>query len=266
MVMDEQKKGKRKGGRLFFIIFLRVIPALIVIGAITYTVVYTLSVRNKVHDYQSITKLLQDNSGLSAEEWQLVRDKAFVTARLSMAANDSIGVTLNLQDSLVQLEVKGVVLRQIHFREAEISRFFRSFNPDVYTKTFSKPFKISEFGGTIVKDPITVKKAPKDSIEAAKNITAVDTTKIEFVEWYMLLNHALIVSFIQSDHKLVKMDKTALQYRYDRYFNNLTGNIRDMLHLKKPVFYPQITIFITKNEAKSFYRALSRKGEVVIRL
>jgi hypothetical protein len=266
MVMDEQKKAKRKGGGLFIIIFLKVIPALIVIGAITYTVVYTLSVRKKVRDYQSVAQPLKDNSGLSPEEWQLVRDKAFVTARLSMAANDSIGVTLNLQDSLVQLEVKGVVLRQIHFSEAEISRFFRSFNPAVYTKTFSKPFKISEFGGTIVKEPITVKKAPKDSIEAAKNITAVDTTKIEFVEWHMLLNHALIVSFVQSDRKLAKMDKTAFKYRFNRYYNNLTGNIRDMLHQKKPVFYPQITIFIPKNEAKSFYRALSGKGEVVIRL
>jgi hypothetical protein len=264
--MDDLKKDKRKKGGVFILIFLKVIPALIVIAALTYTVVYTLSVRKKVQDYQSIAKPPKDISGLSPEEWQLVRDKAFVTARLSMAANDSIGVTLNLQDSLVQLEVKGVVLRQIHYREAEISRFFRSFNPAVYTKTFSKPFKISEFGGTIVQDPITVKKAPKDSIEAAKNITSVDTTKIEFVEWHMLLNHILIVSFVQSDREFSKMDKTALQYRYNRYYNNLTGNIRDMLHLKKPVFYPQITIFIPKNEAKSFYRALSRKGEVVIRL
>lgn len=266
MVMEEQKKIKKKKTGFFGLFFLWIIPSLIVIAALTYTVVYTLAVINKVHDYQTVAKSTNGNSALSSEEWQMIRDKAFLTARLSMAANDSIGVTLNLQDSLVQMEVKGVVLRQVHFHEAEISRFFRSFNPSVYTKTFSKPFKISEFGGTIVKEPITVKKAPKDSIEAAKNITAVDTSKIEFVEWHMLLNHSIIVSFIQSDRDFKKMDKTALRYRYDRYYNALTGNIRDMLHLKKPVFYPQITVFIPKNEAKSFYRALSKKGEVVIRL
>jgi hypothetical protein len=264
--MEEQNKIKKKKTGFFSLIFLWIIPALIVMAALTYTVVYTLSVVKKVNDYQAVARSANGNPELSAEEWQLLRDKAFLTARLSMAANDSIGVTLNLQDSLVQMEVKGVVLRQVHFHEAEISRFFRSFNPAVYTKTFSKPFKISEFGGTIIKEPITVKKAPKDSIEAAKNVTEVDTTKIEFVEWHMLLNHSIIVSFVQSDRNFKKIDKSALQYRYERYYSALMRNIRDMLHLRKTDFYPQITIFIPKNEAKSFYRALSKKGEVVIRL
>jgi hypothetical protein len=262
--MMTENNDKRKKAGFFKVIFLITIPALIIIAVITYSVVSSLSVLNKVHEWQKVPAS-SDSPALSVEEWQLVKNKAFLAARLALAANDSLGLTINLKDSLVQLETKGVVMRQVHFDEAEISKFFRSFEPAMYTKTFSKPFKVSGFGGTIIKDPITVVKAPKDSIEAAKNKPAIDTTKIEFVEWHMMLNKSLVISFVQSDREFGKMNKVAWQYKYDRYKETLTRNIKDMTHFKIPVFYPQITIFIPKNEAKSFYRALSKKGEVVIR-
>jgi hypothetical protein len=264
--MITQNKEKKKKGGFFRIVFLITIPVLIIIVVLTYTVVNSISVLNKVHEWQKVSESTSDSSVLSDEEWKLIRNKTYLTAKLTLAANDSLGLTINLKDSLIQLETKGVVMRQVHFEEAEISKFFRSFKPSLYARTFSRPFKISGFGGTVVKDPITVVKAPKDSIEAAKNKPAIDTTKIEFVEWHMMLNKSLIVSFVQSDREFDKMNKIAWQYRYDRYKEALTRNIQDMIHFRIPVFYPQITIFIPKNEAKSFYRALSKKGEVVIRL
>jgi len=260
----EKIKEKRKGSLLGFV-FLKVIPVLFVLAAVTYTVVYTLSVRNKVDEWQKKVDSGKEAIALPAEEWQLIRYKAFLNARLTLAANDSLGLSLNLSDSLVQLETKGVVLRQVKFEEVEIPSFFRSFQPSLYIKTFSKPLKISEFGGTIVKDPITVIKAPKDTIEAARNKTEVDTSKVEFVEWHMLLNKSFVISFVQSDRDLDMKDKSALKYRFDRYKSTLTGNVKDILRFKVPVYYPQITIYIPKSEAKSFYRALSKKGEVVIR-
>lgn len=264
-MITENKETRRKRG-LFRFIFLIAIPALIILVSLTYAVVYSLSALNKVQEWQNVQENASDTPVLSVEEWKLVREKSFLAARLALSTNDSIGLTINLEDSVVLLETKGVVLRQIRFEEAEISRFFRSFKPAMYSKTFSKPFKISEFGGTIVKDPITVVKAPKDSTEAAKNKTEVDTSKIEFVEWHMMLNNSLVVSFVQNDHEFGKMNKAAYLYRFDRYKETLTRNIKDMIHFKIPVYYPQITLFIPKSEAKSFYRALSKKGEVVIRL
>ncbi len=260
-------KNKKSGiGRVLGFIFMKFIPALIILVLIAYTTILTLSVREKVNHWQSASGENGDHTTLSQDEWQLIRDKAFLNARLSMAANDSIGMTINLQDSLVQLEVKGVVLKQIHFEEAEVSRFFKAFKPGPYVKTFSKPFKITDIGGTIVKEPITIKKAPKDSIEAAKNITKVDTTKVEFVEWHVELNHAFLISLVQSDHELGKVDKTTWQYRLNRHYNTLNGFVKAVKQYQKPAYIPAITIFIPKNEAKSFYRGLSRKGGVVIRL
>ena len=121
-------------------------------------------------------------------------------------------------------------------------------------------------GGTIVKEPITVKKAPKDSIEAAQNATKMDTVKIEeFVEWHLELNKAFIISLVQSDRKIGNIDWPTWQYRLRRHYNTLQTTFRGLLHFERPAYYPEITIFIPKNEAKSFYRGLSRKGGVVIR-
>jgi hypothetical protein len=265
MVKMEMNKEKRKGSFPGFI-FLKAFPALILLAAVAYTVVYTLSVRNKVHEWQNKVESGKDTAALSPEEWMLLREKAYLNARLTMAANDSLGLTINLRDSVVQLETKGVVLRQVKFADAEIPNFFRSFHPSLYVKTFSKPFKISEFGGTIVKEPITVVKAPKDSIEAARNKTEIDTSTVEFVEWHMLLNKSFVISFVQSDSDFEKMDKSAWNYRFDRYTSTLTSNVKDMVQFKIPVYYPQITLYIPKSEAKSFYRALSKKGVVVMRL
>jgi hypothetical protein len=263
--MTTENKKKSKTGKILGYIFLLTIPILIIIATITYTVVNSLSIMNKVNQWQKVPDSASVAPELSSEEWQLLKDRSYLAARLALAANDSLGLTINLKDSVVQLETKGVVLRQVHFKEAEVSRFFKAFRPALYTKTFSKPFKISGFGGTVVKEPITVVKAPKDSIEAAKNKPAIDTTKIEYVEWHVILNKSLIVSFVQSDREIGKANKIAWQYKTDRYKEILTKNIKDMIHFKIPVFYPQITVFIPKNEAKSFYRALSKKGEVVIR-
>jgi hypothetical protein len=264
--MKEIKNGKSKKRGVFGWIFMIIVPLLIVIAVLIYTVAFSLAVRNKVNEWQSSSKSQTNPAEYSLKEWQLIKDKALLNARTSLASNDSIGLTLNLQDSLVQLEINGVVLKQIHFKEAEISRFFKAFKPGSYVSTFSKPFKITGLGGTIVKEPFTVEKAPKDTIEAALNITKVDTSKVEFVEWHLELNHAFVVSFVQSDHEIGKIDRSTLEYRYRRDFNTLTGNIRNIIHLQRPAYNPRITIYIPKNEAKSFYRGLSVKGGVVIRL
>lgn len=259
------KSDKPKKRGFFRTVFMIVIPSLIIVVLLIYMVFFSLSVSTKVSEWKSAYGDGKEIPARSPEEWELVRDKAFLTARIALAANDSIGMTINLQDSLVQLETKGVILKQIHFDEAEVSRFFKALDPSSFVASFSKPFKITGLGGTIVKEPITVKKAPKDSIEAAQNVEKIDTSNVEFVEWHLELNNAFVISLVQSDRALGNIDWPALKYRLHRYYNTLVRNTRDIIHLRKPAYYPEITIYIPRNEAKSFYRGLSVKGGVVLR-
>lgn len=259
--MSERKKKSSIAGKIFLII----LPLLVIAWLLLYTVVFTLAVRKQVRTWQSVRSNSADTLTYSPEEWSLIREKSFLGARIALASDDSIAMTINLRDSLVQIETKGVILRQVRFDRAEVSRFFSSFSPDVYTAIFSKPFNITEIEGTIVKEPITVKKAPRDSTEAAQNITKVDTTRIELVEWHLQLDSTFIISFVQSDQRKGGIDWPTAKYRFRQHYKTLIENNRKMFSLKLPVFHPEITIFIPGKEAKSFYRALPPNGQVALR-
>ncbi len=255
--MEKQKKGNFAG-----LFILKILPLVIIVWMVVYTVAYTLAVRNQVKNMQS--HAATDTLSYSKEEWMLIREKAFLQSRIILSGSDSIGLTLNLRDSLVQVETKGVVLRQIRFDKAEVSPFFSSFRPGSYSAVFSKPFGITEIEGTIVKEPIIIKKAPRDSVEAAQNSTQVDTTQSEFVEWHLQLDSSLIISFVQSDKDKGGINWPTLKYRFRRHAKTLAETNRDLISFRKPTYFPEITVFIPRKEAKSFYRALPQNGRVVI--
>jgi hypothetical protein len=127
---------------------------------------------------------------------------------------------------------------------------------------------IQRIEGASEKEPITYKKAPKDTIEAASQPgpEKIDTSKVEFIEWHMVLNNNIMVSVVQSDSEKGKWNKENRNYRLRRYYMVLKANTINVLELKKFEYHPEITIYIPSGEAKSFYRALPEKGDVRLKL
>lgn len=247
-------------------LFTRYLPALMLAYFLVFTVSYTWSLRSTLGQWNTLESAPADTLTYSSEEWDLIHLKSFLDARLAMSASDSIGLTINLKDSLIQLEMKGVVLRQIKFDRAEISRFFKGLKPRPYADHFSRPFSITEIEGTIEKNPVIVRKVPKDSIEAAQTKVEVDTSRVEFVEWHLLLDNALVVSVVQSDLSETGPDRSTFRYRIRRHIENFRSSNYAVIRLKRPVIYPEITVFIPASEARSFFRALPPNGQVVLRL
>ncbi len=245
-------------------IFVFVLPSLLLVLAVAYTLVFTLAVRGKVRSWQGMPGEAPDTLAYSSAEWSLIREKTFLKARIAMAGSDSIGMTVNFRDSLVQLEHKGVVLRQVKFEKASVSRFFGALKPVAYNRAFSRPFRITEIEGSIIKEPIVVRKAPRDTTEAAATQSHIDTTRVEFIEWHLQLDSALVVSFVQSDRRLGHFDWPTWKYRIRQHYKTLSSTLRDLSHLRKPSYYPEVTVYIPRQEAKSFYRALPPNGLVVL--
>ena len=246
--------------------FQKIIPGLLIIYFFVFTGFYIFSLNSTLAEWNAVENNQPDTIRYSSEEWDLIHQKTFLNARLAMSESDSIGLTINLKDSLVQLEMKGVVLRQIKFEKTEMSRFFNGINPPAYTNHFSKPFIISEIEGTIEKNPVIVRKAPKDTIEAAQTQVVVDTTGVEFIECHLLLDSSFVVSLVQSDQFKGRLDLSTLKYRLRRHIKSLRSTNQNVLKAQKPQILPEITVFIPANEAKSFFRALPPNGQVVVRL
>lgn len=255
-----------KTKKVLRLVFLNGVPIALVIYFLVFTGFYISALQSKLSQWNYAGTGINDTLIYSAEEWNLIHQKSLLNARLTLSKGDSIGLTVNLVDSLVQLEMKGVVLRQVKFQKAEMSRFFKGIKPDAYAHHFSKPFNITEIEGTIEKNPVIVRKVPKDTIEAAQSVIKIDTTKSEFIEWHLLLDSALIVSIVQSDEFDKKFDGSLLSYRLRRHMKTLKSVNHDVLRFRKPDYLPEITVFIPANEAKSFFRALPPNGRFVLRL
>jgi hypothetical protein len=257
---------KSKTKKTISLLFLRIIPALLVLYFIIFTGFYIAGSKSMLREWNFAGSDKKDSLQVSSEEWELIHERAFLNARLAMSGTDSIGLTLNLKDSLVQLEMKGVVLRQIKYDKSEMSKFFHGIRPEAYTHHFSKSFSISEIEGSIEKNPVIVRKVPKDSLEAAQTQVKIDTSKVEFVEWHLLLDSALLVSVVQSDQFEGKFHGSTFNYRLRRHMKTLKAANQAVFQFRKPEIFPEITVFIPANEAKSFFRALPPNGQVVLRL
>lgn len=245
-------------------VFLRIVPVILLIYFVLYTLFTLFSYRNSLKDWNSASA--NDSIKYASDEIALINRKAFLDAQLAMSTSDSIGLIVNLKDSLVQLQMKGVTLRQVKFSKAEMPRFFRGISTKAYATRFSKPFKISEIEGTIEKNPMIYRKVPKDTLEAAQSQLTIDTTKTEFVEWHLMLDSTLIISVVQSDPYDGLLNWDRIKYKMRRHFKTLATMNRKLFRLQKPSALPEITAYIPANEAKSFFRALPPNGQVVVRI
>lgn len=264
-MMTKENLNSRGKGTVAATLLKKIIPAVLLAWMAVYTIAMAISVHKQVNFLQSKSDGASDTISWSQEEWQLLKDKTFLEARIALAGDDSIAMTLDFRDSLVRLETKGVVLRQIKFNDAEISRFYRALKPMAYAAVFSSPMKITEIEGSIVKEPIQVKKAPRDSTEAAQNVAKLDTGKVEFVEWHLQLDSTFVVSFVQSERSFGMTDWPTLKYRLRRHYQNLKETHHNLIRFRLPVYHPEVTLFIPASEAKSFYRALPPNGKVALK-
>lgn len=237
------------------------IPILLFSYLLLYAVVYLYAYRVQLLRMNS--EAISSTDAYSSEARELIKQKVFLSARLEMAGSDSIGLTVNLRDSLIQIELKGVVMRQLKFERADIPKFFQAINPESYSYHFSKPFTIESIEGAIVKEPVTVRKVPKDSLEAAAVNQANPVIPDEFVEWHVLLNNSFVISFVQ-DEKSTSGGNGLWRYRFGRYRDHFTQFNRQLLRRQLPDVHPEITVYMPAGDAKAFYRALPPSGQVVV--
>lgn len=195
---------------------------------------------------------------------ELVREKAFLGAQVKMAASDSIGMLINVRDSVIQLLIKGLPVRTIRIEEHDLSPFFRRVNQEALSDMLSSPITITSMDATFRKDPVTIKIAPKDTSEV-KVDAKPDTTDFEAVFFTLNTDRNIRIYFEQQENKRVA-DRLA------RFFFDLKDKImyagrslKAIAVMDKPPYVPYIKIWIPKAEAKIVYRAIPREGMIVFR-
>ena len=192
-----------------------------------------------------------------------VKEIAYQEAFISMAETVSIGLIVNLSDSLLQLSLKGVIIHSAPMESISDDGFFSAMDICSYQNLFSAPLEITEQYATVEKEPIVVKQAPKSEAEALAAATpfAVDSVKAQRI--------ADVELTIRAGLKIFIYDSSAGCKRAGKHIGipgETWQNIKRLVQLKRPQYQPAIHICVSKNDALSIYRALPWKALVVVKV
>ena len=193
----------------------------------------------------------------------LIRKKAFLGSQVKLAEADSIGLLINVRDSVIQLMVKGLPIRSVKISEYDVSPFFHRANQEAIYRMLSSPVKITDMQATFMKDPVSVKIAPKDTSMAVVD-EKPDTTDYEAV-FFTLNTDQNIRFFFEQQEDTIGADRRARFFfdLKDRSKNSI-ATLKAVAEFNAPPYVPYIKIWIPKAEAKIVYRAIPREGLIVL--
>jgi len=228
---------------------------------------YTRSINEQYGADSTILSTLDSRFLNDSQFISISRRVAFVGARSRMASGDSIGMVVNLSDSLITLEINGVVLRQVPVKSYQIPGSIEGIEDYPLTRFLGEPASIATSTATIPKEPLMVKIAPRDTIEAlALPVITPDTTGIDPVFFRLILSNGIELSVLQDITDDVPAQKELKKFTRKQSVRNATEGIRQVLKFKVPHYVPEIVIVVAKDDARVIYRAIPERGMVVLQL
>jgi hypothetical protein len=252
---------KKTGLKIFVIVFIVILSSFLVV----YTYLAIDSVRSRLKLAKSQT---EGDLVVNLDLVNLMKDKAWIESRLKMAENDSIGLAIDLEEKIIQLELKGVVVMKSKIRDYSTSGFFKRMDGNIYFTMFGSPLAILGFESSIAKNPLKVVQAPKTEAEADANFAKKDSIPKENVYWTVKLNRDLELNIqgIDSVADSQSKYKFGQSFEFKRNVKNILRSLHDMILLKKLTYTPEILISIPENDAKAILHALPRQALITIRI
>lgn len=282
----ERKKGFFGGvGRFFrwffrnrriqvlFIIFVLALPVFLIVYGIV------LPVKNyKPYPTSSVALHHSDTTGSGfislsdAQESQVrnivrkEKEKAFQKSRLSLAEKDSIYMVLNIPDSMLLLEIKGVTVKKVKLAKLEVSHRFALISHENLLPWLSEPFTLEKDISTIPKSPIIVKQAPKDTLEAQAQATKPappDSTNVYYTFYF---DRNLVLEVEQVNPLEAWNTEKVITYANIKK-NESTRSVFNMLRNPQQTDQPMmIKLVFGDSEARAIYRAVPTKSKLILKL
>jgi hypothetical protein len=245
---------------------------LIITGAflVYYSIMSAMSPSRKLDEIKNRFGVQEDTENSFDESFfsdsayiNLLKEKAFLQARISMASTDSVYMTLNVADSTANLEISGVTVHSAKMNDIKISRILKSGNEYEIFAMLATPMTIVRDFATIRKEPLMIKMAPKDTSEFKPDVIP-DTSDYEPVNYILEMDNGIRI-FVYQDTDTIGRDKSRL------FFFDLTARLRNVWSSLKsvalfriPEYHPFIRIRLPKADAKILYRAVPRHGQTTV--
>jgi hypothetical protein len=188
----------------------------------------------------------------------LFREKNWLETRLILSKTDSIYLSVNFSDSLLHLEMKGVVLAQMKMLDFKYDRFFDEISPGAYLHLFATHVQVDSTFSTIKRVPVTIKKVGGANPDIKNE--GPDTIKIaEPVHWISWLDNGIQLNIegVGTDFPARNQHSQAFWIAQD--FRKVAGAVRQIFAVELIDYHPEITLVLTDQDAKTIFRALPEK-------
>lgn len=225
---------------------------------------------HRINEFKNIVKndsifVKQYNSIYNNPDLELLlKDKAYKQALLKLSEQDSIQLIVNLHDSIVSLTIKGVIIHETHINDFTIDPLLKKLPDMEYVKLFSQPLNIHSQWATIVKEPIVVRHAPKDTAEAALNAYQPDTLIQKPAFMNIEADYGIQIRFEQVNNPTFKHKFVKLLFNTKIYSKNIFTNTIRFISFKKSEYSPTIVIKLPADDLRAIYRAFPLKTYVVL--
>lgn len=252
-----------------------ILSGIILTAAVVYYLSCTVSAVNKtVKDFnKAYFESLPQKENDTINQCEIpgyidkIRKKAYLGAQVKMATTDSVGLSINMRDSVISLLIKGVEVKRMKIRASIVSPFFHRANQEAVYSALSAPLVVTSSEATFRKDPMQRKIAPKDTIEAEANMEEKpDTTDFEAVYFTLNTDKNIRLFFQQMEDTLSSDRKARFYFDLDDRLEGAKADIKAITNFETPPYTPFIKIWVPKAEAKVIYYAIPREGLIVLTL
>jgi hypothetical protein len=219
---------------------------------------------NEEFGYKPDEKTVIDSRTFSDSVFvSLNREKAFYQSRNIMAETDSICLAINLSDSTATLEINGVTVHSAKLLQIKAPKILYKAGEYAISSMLSVPFSVTGNYGTIKKEPLMLKIAPKDTSEFKPDILP-DTSISAAVNFKMELDHGFSLYVYQDTGDDAGGSFNRMMFDLGDRFRNIWSNIKDIALFKVPEYHPSIRLIMKKTDARIIYRALPVNGQIAL--
>lgn len=193
---------------------------------------------------------------------EMEKAKAFNNARMKMAQSDTVRLVIHLPDSTLRLEIKGLTVHTAKILDLRVSPSLSKIPPLVKVWFFSVPFKTTGYYSAIPHEPIVIKHAPADTIEAQNSPVLPPEPDDRNVYFTYKTGRNMVIHFNQSENGKRKAYLWQKISRDLAYFKESLGY---MIRFRYRPFQHKVEITIDKQDARTIYRALPEYPLIAIK-
>lgn len=196
----------------------------------------------------------------------LENERSYQKNRLALAEKDSIYLLLDLADSLILLEIRGVPVRINKIIDLNLSKRFSLISHENLLPWISEIFTLERELSTIPKMPIVVKQAPKDTLEAAQTSSTPLPPESTAVFFTFYFDRNLVIEFEQAD-PVKEDDYPAIKSYRSKKRKESRHSVFQTLKSPRQADQPLlIRVIINEADARAIYRAVPSKTHLVMKL